>query len=190
MLSDLVHHFQTSSMNKLLPSLSDEAVLWVWIADRRLQAAEQEHLLSRLELFLGSWTTHGKSVRGDATILEDQVLLIGGEVDAGEISGCGIDKSVHVIEDTGREIGSGWLAGLTIAFRRPGASSIETATRSDFKRMARTGEVDASTLVYDRTTTNLGKVRAAGIARPASDTWTARYFSPAAQAAGDRAGRH
>ena len=180
-------------MNMLLPSLSDEAVLWVWIANRSLQTAEQEHLLSRLELFLRSWTTHGKSVRGDATILEDRILLIGGEVDAGEISGCGIDKSVHVIETTGREIGSGWLAGLTIAFRRPGAPSIETATRSDFKRMARTGEVDASTLVYDRTTTTLGKVRAAGLARPASDTWTARYFSPVGQvpgqATGHRAGR-
>ncbi len=164
-------------MKPLFPSLPDHASLWVWVADRKLDAEASEEVLERLRSFLGAWTSHGRAVRGDAAFIDHTILLIAGDVEAGDISGCGIDKSVHAIESAAADLGFEWVSGLDVVFSRSEDAPIETASRADFRRLAKTGELGAKTVIYERSATTLGRLRSQGIATAASDTWTARYFS-------------
>ena len=162
-------------MNSLFPTLSDQARLWTYAADRPLDAAEQAALLQRVRAFLQSWTSHGRPVRGEADVRADRFLLVAGEIPGGAISGCGIDASVHAVEAAGAELGIGWLSPLNV-FYRDGAGDVQALPRPAFRKLVRLGEVDARTSVFDLTAATLGDVRHAGFERAAGEAWHALAF--------------
>ncbi len=166
-------------MKPLFPSLPDGASLWVWAADRQLDDHESGEVLKRLQTFLRSWTSHGRAVIGDAAFTDQRILLIAGDVEAGDISGCGIDKSVHAIESAASELGFKWVTGLDVVYRPSETADIETASRAEFRRLAEAGDLGEGTVIYDRSPTTLGSLRSHGITTAATKTWTARYFRDA-----------
>ncbi|MDX1741556.1 MAG: hypothetical protein R3178_09695, partial [Rhodothermales bacterium] len=129
------------------------------------------------ESFLSSWTTHGRTIRGDATVLFDQVLVLAGEVSEGDISGCGIDKSVHLLEGAGRQHGFAWSSGLTVPVLDSASGPLRLLTRADFRLEASEGRVTPDHLLMDRSITRLGDARSGMLYRPVRDTWAARYVS-------------
>ncbi|MBT8400596.1 MAG: hypothetical protein KJO98_08975, partial [Rhodothermia bacterium] len=89
------------------------------------------------------------------------------------------------IESAAADLGFDWVSGLDVVFRRSDNADIETASRADFRSLAQKGELGAETIIYERSPTTLGRMRSEGIATPASDTWTARYFRDRAEDVGN-----
>ena len=162
-------------MNDLFPTLPDHARLWIYAADRPLSASEQADLLQTLRGFLTSWVSHGRPVQGRADVRHDRFLLLAGEVPGGEISGCGIDASVHAVEAAGAQFGITWLSPLGVFFR-DASGGVRSLPRATFRKLVRTGEVTAETSVFDFTITTLGDVRRGRFERPAGETWHALVF--------------
>ena len=60
--------------------------------------------------------------------------------------------------------------------RRRGAGRVELRSRPAFRRLARAGEVDGQTRVFDLTADTVGALRRNGLERPAAESWHGRAF--------------
>lgn len=162
-------------MQPLFPELPPTARIWIYGADQALSPSERDRLIDRLRPFLEDWRSHGRSVRGRAALLEDRFLVVAADLPEGDISGCGIDASVHAVEEAGRMAGRSWLSALTIFFRDD-EGVIRAASRPEFRRAVRAGSITGETSVFDLTPGTLGEFRSAGLERPAASTWHGRVF--------------
>ncbi|MDX1419054.1 MAG: hypothetical protein R3181_03715 [Rubricoccaceae bacterium] len=163
----------------VLAPLPDAARLWLFAAARDLTGAEAAALVDRVRSFMAGWTSHGRPVASAAEVLEGRVLAVGAalseaELNAG-VSGCGIDKLQHAVEAAAEAGGFAWTGALDVLYR-DADGAVQAVARSDFRRLARTGAVDASTPVLDLTLSTVGALRASGVERPAAQSWHARAF--------------
>lgn len=160
----------------LFPDFPDEARLWIYAADRPLEASEQETLTETLDRFLASWTSHARPVRGAAQLLHDRFLLVAATLaEDAAISGCGIDASVHAIEAAADTVGVRWLSPLVVCYR-DADGTIQHLPRGAFRKLVRAGTVTAGTPVFDVSLTTVGALREQGLERPAGAGWHARAF--------------
>lgn len=159
----------------LFPALPDEARCWVYVADRPLTDAQQADLLDRLQAFFGEWTSHGRRVRGEATFLDDRILLLAADVPDGDLSGCGIDKSVHAIEAAAQQNSFTWISPLQVAWR-DADGHLQHGSRSAFRKLAKQDVVDGATPVLDLSVDTLGAIRDGRFEQPAHRSWHGRVF--------------
>lgn len=161
-------------MTPLLPSLPDDARLWLFAFD-----GPADDVLPAVRGWLPSWTSHGRPVHADAAVVHDTVLAVGAAITPAElnagISGCGVDAMQHAVEEAARASSRALLPALLITWM--GADGWwRTGGRPSFRRAAASGDVGPATPVLDLTATTLGALRRDGIARPAGEAWTGRLL--------------
>jgi hypothetical protein len=159
----------------LFPELPSEASVWVFVANRRITQQDGERLLSTTRAFTSSWVSHGRRVNGDSVILEDRMLLVGGFVQGGDLSGCGIDASFRAVTEVGQHLGIEWLPALTVVYRDK-EGQVATASRAEFRELAASGEITPQSHVFDTSLSRLQDVRDR-FEIMASDSWHARLLS-------------
>ncbi|NNE70015.1 MAG: hypothetical protein HKN29_06585 [Rhodothermales bacterium] len=158
-----------------IAALPREARLWLYVSSRALTPDESGRLNEMMDAFVSDWSSHGRPVLGATDFAEGRILGIGALVPAADISGCGIDKSVHRLEELGREMGIEWLAGLSIAFRDT-SGAIQVVSRPAFRKLIASGEVDASTPILDLSLMTVAELQDRGIERALGASWHARVF--------------
>lgn len=156
-------------------SLPAQARLWIYAADRPLSEAVQNQLLARLDLFLATWKSHGRDVMGAATIYADQFLMLGAYLTNGEISGCGIDASVHQIESLAKDTGFSWASPLLIYYRNA-EGEVCITPRNRFRQAIQSLEVNGDTFVFDLALQTIGDLHTTGFEKMAANAWHARIF--------------
>jgi hypothetical protein len=155
--------------------LPDSARVWTYASDRELTKPEENRLLDILNAFCSSWRSHGRPVESSAAVIERRFAVLIGRIVDGDVSGCGIDASVHALEEASAELGIAWLPALVVHYRdRHGA--ICSVPRSAFREHVRAGEVDADTHVFDLGIQSLGQLRSGQFEQPAGRTWHAHVF--------------
>ena len=155
--------------------LPDVARIWIYSLDRPLEQQDALQLKEDLEPFLQSWQSHGRSVQGGWQLLEDRFILIGALIPEAEISGCGIDASVHAIESFAELHNYRLLSGLHL-FYRDEEGDIQFLDRAAFRKMVRAGTISASTQVFDTSITSMQDLRSIGFEIPAGQAWHATVF--------------
>lgn len=158
-----------------LSHLPDSARIWIYVADRRLSAHESSRLLEYLDSFCANWQSHGRQVSSAAALFEDRFAVVAGVIPGGDISGCGIDASVHALERAADELNVGWMSGLMVHFR-DGNGNVRSVSRPEFRRLVQIGELGSGTIVFDLSILTLGTLRAGKLEQPAGSTWHARVF--------------
>lgn len=158
--------------SQLFSHLPAHARAWTYIADRPMSTEEQGQLREQLDLFSRNWSSHGRSVASAYELFDDRVLILVAEVPGGDLSGCGIDKSLHVIDGFASKAGFSWLDPLHVAWRENG--TLTHGTRAQFRHAADAGRVDENTQVLDAALTTLDELRQKGLEKPARSSWHAR----------------
>lgn len=158
-----------------LNALPPEARLWLYAASRPLSESEVTHIADQMARFLADWSSHGREVIGVSELADSRIVGIAALVPEAEISGCGIDKSVHRLQVLGDELGVEWLAGLSIAYRDD-AGDIQVVPRREFRRLVATGEVSLATPIIDLSLTTVGELSSRGLERPLGESWHAKVF--------------
>jgi len=83
----------------ILPKNFDpQSKVWVYQANRTFTMGEIFELEPLLEDFVANWKSHGAKVKGYATVLYGQFILIMADETGAAVSGCSTDSSVHVIK--------------------------------------------------------------------------------------------
>ncbi len=161
-------------MATVFDDFPDDARLWINPVDRDLTDDEQERILEELEAFIGSWSSHGRKVLGKAAIVAGRFILIAAYIPGGDVSGCGIDASVHALGDIAQRIGFDWVSGLDVMYLAD--DKVRQADRLTFARLAEEGHVMSETVVFDFSHMTLGDMRRVGFGIPAGQSWHGRIF--------------
>jgi hypothetical protein len=154
--------------------LPDDARLWVFAASRPLGPDESRTLLDRVDGFLEGWNAHGHPLTGAREWREDRFLLIGVDEASAPPSGCSIDALHRILKEfeASRDV---VLTDHADVLYRDAGGRVESASRLDFARKAKAGEVDLETPVFDTTLTRKSDL-AAGFEVAATDGWHRRAF--------------
>lgn len=160
--------------------LPDNARLWIYAADRRLDPAEGAELLGALDGFLAEWKAHGEPLTVGRDWRYDQFLFVAVDESAAGASGCSIDALVHTLGQLEQRLGITLLDHGPVLFRY--GNRIERLPRPEFAELARRGGISADTVVFNNTLTRVGDVGAGRWETPARDSWHARAFGLAEHA--------
>ncbi|MBO6577385.1 MAG: hypothetical protein JJ896_18065 [Rhodothermales bacterium] len=153
--------------------LPQEARLWLYACDRVLTPSEQDFVMTRVQAFMDTWTSHGRPVLAAAELIEGRLLGIAAVVEEADISGCGIDKSVHILEGIGRAMDFRWMTGLSIAYRTD-KGEVQVVERPEFRALVAAGRVLGTTPVIDLSLTQVADL--GRIEQEARETWHSRVF--------------
>lgn len=162
-------------------SLPDDARVWVFGADRPLDAAGTTRLLGVVDGYLAQWAAHGTPLTSARDWRDGRFLSIAVDQRAAGASGCSIDALFHQLQALERELGIAIVGGGRI-FYRDSAGRAQSTDRATFTDLAERGAVTAATPVFDLTVTTLGAWRA-GFERRAGASWHAQLI-PAQSASG------
>lgn len=158
-----------------LDELPDHARIWIYPTDRELTASDQRMIIDGLRSFLETWESHGRRVDGAAAILHARFVVIAATKADGDMSGCGIDASVHALLPISEQLGFEFANPLDVHYRS-GAGAIVSVDRLRFAEAVNRGLVDGSTIVYNPDLTTLGELRTSGLESTARESWHGRAF--------------
>jgi hypothetical protein len=131
-----------------------DARIWVYQSDRILDAAVVAKTQERLDQFMGNWSSHGKAMDAKALIYHGCVLVILLDEREAQVSGCGIDKCVHVIQEIGAETGVNWLTRNKVCYKKDQVA--ELMPIHEFWAHRKAGNLSDETLLIDTTITQWG----------------------------------
>jgi hypothetical protein len=92
------------NFSQLFPNLPEHSRVWLYLADRKLDATEENFLNEKLTEFLGTWAAHNKKLICNGTLLFSQYLVLAVNEDIESASGCSIDSSVRFVKSLGHEL--------------------------------------------------------------------------------------
>lgn len=152
------------------------ARLWIFSADRPLDAHDRETILETADAFLDSWAAHGAPLTSARALEYDRFLLVAVDEQAAGVSGCSIDALVHALQDVERKLGLKLLDHAPVSYRENG--SIKRVSRAEFSELAESGAVTQQTTVFDNTVQSIADVRNGKWETAASESWHGKVFFP------------
>ena len=159
----------------LFADLNDASDVWVYVSTEPLSDNQSQALLRSLATFSEGWSSHGRAVHAGNQIIDSQILILGAWIDGGDISGCGIDKSLHLIDGFAATHGFSWLDALSVVYRNT-SNQLKVVSRPAFRQLVRNQTVTAETIVLDPTLRVLSDIRAGMLEKPASESWHSMVF--------------
>jgi len=158
-------------------SLPDQARLWCFGTARRLDNRQMERLRDSMADFVSRWTAHRSDLRAGFTLLHGHFLLVAVDESAAGASGCSIDALMGRLRSLGTALDVDFLDSMPVWFRNP-SGRIGTVSRAGFTDLGRSGDVSASTRVFDLTLTKMADLRAGRLEAAAGDTWHRGLLTP------------
>ena len=155
-------------------TLPADARLWIFGAERALDARQRTELLHAVDSFLEDWRAHGAPLTAARDLREDRFLMVAVDEASVPPSGCSIDAMVGVLRELEGKLGVALVAHGPIYYRAP-SGEVKRVERAEFRRLVQAGEVGADTAVFDTTLTRTGLLRG-GFERPARETWHGQAF--------------
>ncbi|MEM8486404.1 MAG: hypothetical protein AAF564_12705 [Bacteroidota bacterium] len=159
----------------LFDDMPANARLWVYTVNQPLSSDTEALIDAQLSRFMAAWQSHGRKVQGRFAILENRFILITADIPEADISGCGIDASVHALEEAGKKHNFELLSGLHVLYR-DAQGVVQNAARPAFRKLVRSDAVTSDTIVFDTSLTTLAQLRSGGFELPAHASWHAMVF--------------
>ena len=156
-------------------SLPDSARVWVYGADRDIDAAGAGKLLSETDAFLDQWKAHGADLLSARDWSDNRFLTIAVDQEQEGASGCSIDVLFRALKSLEQQLGAKLVTSGLVYFRgRDG--KIRAVTRDEFTDASERGEAGPDTEVFDLSVTTLGEWRARFRSK-AADSWHASLMA-------------
>ena len=138
--------------------LPDSARTWVFAADANLSKSQAGQLLNAVDEFLAQWKAHGEPLTVGRDWRHDRFLTVAVDQSAAGASGCSIDGLFRILKSIKERIGASLVSNGQVLFRDT-TGAIRSVTRDEFVKLARKGEITATTTAFDPTVTSLGEWR-------------------------------
>jgi len=149
-------------------TLPDSARVWVYGADKPLDAQSEKTLLSAVDEFLGRWAAHGSPLHSARRWDDGRFLTIAVDSTREGASGCSIDGLYRTLKSL--PIGANIVTSGLVYYRDK--NGIQAVTRDEFSNRAAKGEITGDTEVFDLSVTNLNEWKSRFRSR-AADSWHA-----------------
>ena len=127
--------------------ISDESRIWIFQSNRLIPDLDIESLKKQIDIFLSSWTSHGKQLMVASTIKYNLFIIIALDQSRSTASGCSIDKLVSFIKNIENDYQISLLDRLDISFRDK--NKISVIRLDDFKRKILEKKINNDTIVFN-----------------------------------------
>ncbi|WP_422007729.1 hypothetical protein [Roseivirga pacifica] len=156
--------------------LSDNARIWIYQADRVLNASEQKEILAQTESFLHQWAAHGQALLASAKIEHGHFLIICTDESFNLASGCSIDSSVRFVQELGEQFKVNFFERSNLAFLIN--SSVKLVPMQAVKAEVANENIAANTLFFNNTVGTKAELDTKWCVK-ANESWLKRYFQQA-----------
>lgn len=156
-------------ISKLPPSTR----VWVYQADKDLNAEEERIVANELNAFCNRWEAHGQPLQSNFEIRHHRFVLLFVNEDAHAASGCSIDGSVRVMKGLQQQLNIDFFDRTQVAFLLNG--KIETIGISKLKNAFAVGTLSPQTITFN----TLGATKSEidkNWQLAAEKTWLAKYL--------------
>lgn len=147
--------------------------IWIYQANRKLNAEEAEVLLEKMDKFTEQWTAHGKQLVAQALLRYNQFLIIRINEGLVKATGCSIDKSTDTLKQIQQELGLDFFDRMQIAYRD--GEDIKTVSRPEFEKLIESGKINENTIVFNNMVVS-GRELETNWEVPLKDSWHAQVF--------------
>ena len=154
-------------------SLPADARLWIFAAERRLSADEQDRLLGVVDEFLDQWKAHGHRLSAARELRYGQFLLVAVDESQEGASGCSIDAMTRSLSELERQLDVELVNHGPVLYRT--TDGVTRTTRAAFGDRVKAGEIAPETIVFNNTLTRVGDL-ADQWEVPAHASWHGKAF--------------
>lgn len=147
--------------------------IWIYQANRKLDADESKYLLEKMDKFTEQWTAHGRQLAAQALLRYNQFLIIRVNEALVRATGCSIDKSTEALKRIQEELGIDFFDRMSIAYRE--GEEIKTVSRNEFEKLIQNGAINRETIVFNNMVEN-GKDLELSWEVSFKDSWHAQVF--------------
>ncbi len=155
-------------------TLTDEARIWIYQADRLLNEQEVACITRKLEKWQKEWNTHGLELYSEAWVEEQVFLILAIDESRQPASGCSIDQSVHFIRQIGSRINVEFLDRMNFAYQDENGQ-VKLTSDKEIGRLYEKGVITDDTLFYDTTIHTKGEWKKQKLT-PLKDSWHQRFL--------------
>ncbi|MCA6078564.1 hypothetical protein [Fulvivirga sedimenti] len=154
--------------------LPESARVWIYQANREIDASTELEILKSLQDFIQDWAAHGSPLRGSARVYHKRFVVVGLDESYNAVSGCSTDASVNAIKAIGAVHQIDFFDRTQLAFLMDG--QIKVYPLANVRNKEVPGDISPDTITFN----NLIQVKADldnAWKQPVRETWLARYVS-------------
>jgi hypothetical protein len=151
-----------------------ESRVWVYQANRTFTMSEIFELEPLLEDFVSNWNSHGAKVKGYATVLYGQFILIMADETATTVGGCSTDSSVHVIKAIEQLTGIQMFNRTLLAFYIK--DKVQTVPQAQLNYAIENGLLTMDTLYFNNLVNTKATLETAWL-QPIEKSWLAKTIT-------------
>jgi len=161
-------------MTHAFDQLPDSARIWIYQGSRKLTESQSGYAQDESKKFVGGWQAHGQPLKADASVFQDQFLVIGVDEEFSLASGCSIDASVNLVRNLGQSLEIDFLDRKKIAFLIDDLVVLYPLT--EIRTLVEQGVLKADTLVFNNLVQTVGEWKSSWLI-PMSESWLKRHFN-------------
>ena len=137
--------------------LPNHARVWVYAASKPLTQQEKDVINVDADKFTEEWTAHQMPLKASFTIINDLFLVFAVDIAHHDISGCGIDKSVHLVQKWEQQLNIPLFNRLQVEFELN--DKIEVGSKAYVAELLAKRIITEQTVFYNKVVNNLGELR-------------------------------
>lgn len=157
-----------TSFEKLPP----DARVWIYTARPSLNELQIKIITEKLIAFCEQWQSHQKDVLASFIILESRFIVIAVDESTNDISGCGIDKSLHTIQELEQLVGISLTEKSFLLFEKNGILEIPVGK---MKQAVLDGTIKETDSYFNTLATTAAEVQG-NFKVLVKDSWLKKYF--------------
>ncbi len=149
--------------------------VWIYQSNRTFTEAEVGIIEQILEEFVAQWTAHGNQLAGTYAIKYNLFIFLEVDEEKAAVTGCSIDKSVHLLKKIEQELDVSLFDRLQLAYLSDRDHKIHVVSRADFEQLLKLGDITADTIVFNNMLTQADEIEARWEV-PLKESWHAKVF--------------
>ena len=153
-------------------TLSDEARIWIYQAERELSSDEHQLVLSMGKEFMDRWGAHGQPLTASIDVLNDYFVVVSVDDYLQLPSGCSIDESVAFVRGLGKQLKVDFFDRTKVALWID--DSVQVVPMIQMKQNIKDGKVPEEALLFD--TLIEKKSGLSNWIIPLKNSWLGRYL--------------
>jgi len=147
--------------------------VWIYQSSRVLMQGEALELETMLQEFVAGWNSHGAPVKGFATLLFGQFIILMADESQAGVSGCSTDSSVRLIKEVEARFSISFFDRQTLAFVVQNEVQLIPLSQVDYA--INQGFVQADTIYFNNIVPSKEALETEWLV-PVKDSWLAKRF--------------
>ncbi|MGH2623225.1 MAG: ABC transporter ATPase, partial [Sphingobacterium sp.] len=128
----------------------------------------------RLNDFIREWTAHGSQLSAKVEVIYNLFIVLSVDEKVAQVTGCSIDKSVHMLKEIERTIQIDLFNRLFISYRDD-QGDVQIVSRDVFEALCQQGVVNQDTIVFNNMIQTPDDL-ASKWEVPLKDSWHHQFF--------------